>query len=269
MRGICIATGALTLLLSSVIGVLAADDDAATREKRWIELRQSIFGDRKVETSKGEITLEAPTRAEDAALVPMGIKVGYPQSIKKLTLVIDENPSPVAAQIEYGPAGDASLLRLRTRVNTYTDVHAVLESTDGKLYETVKFVKASGGCSAPVGTSDEEALKGVGEMRLKVAGDIAPGNAARATLMIRHPNFNGMQMDQITRAYTPARFVKDINVTYNDKLVFSLTSDISLSSNPVIEFGFKPDAKGKFNVSVNDSSGAHFEKSFDIPGNTQ
>src|SRR5262249_26129889 len=140
---------------------------------RWLEIRQSVFGDRKIDLSQGEVTIDAPARAEDAALVPINIKVSNASSITKLNLFIDDNPSPVAAQVVFGPAGDPSLLRLRTRVNTYTNVHAIAETTDGKLYETVKFVKASGGCSAPIGETDEEALKGVGEMRLKMAGDAA------------------------------------------------------------------------------------------------
>ncbi len=39
----------------------------------------------------------------------------------------------------------------RVRVNSYTDVHAVAELSDGKLYMIKIYVKASGGCSAPGG----------------------------------------------------------------------------------------------------------------------
>ena len=37
----------------------------------------------------------------------------------------------------------------RVRVNSYTNVHAVAELSDGKLYVVKTYVKASGGCSAP------------------------------------------------------------------------------------------------------------------------
>lgn len=268
MRKFMIVAGVAALALANVDAAYAADD-AAAREQRWTELRQSVFGDRKVESQDGMVSLDTPVRAEDAALVPMDIKVANPDDIKGLTLVIDDNPGPVAARIDFGPAGDPGLLRLRTRVNTYSNVHAVAETKDGKLFETVKFVKASGGCSAPVGASAEEAMKTAGEMRVKVKDEITPGKSAQATLMIRHPNFNGMQMDQVSHLYTPARYIKDIKVTYNDKDVFSLVSDISLSTNPVIEFGFKPDAKGQFKVSMNDTSGAHYEQTFDVPSKTQ
>lgn len=247
------------------ISAAQAADDKAEREARWTELRQTVFGDRKVEDGD-LLSLDTPVRAEDAAMVPIALQSSKAGDVKAATLFIDDNPAPLAAKIVFGPAGDASLTKLRVRVNTYTNVHAVAETADGRLVETVKFVKASGGCAAPVGASDEEAMKGMGEMRLRVRDEVTPGKPAVATLMIRHPNFSGMQMDQVTRTYTPARYIKTIKVTYNDKDVFTLDGDISVSSNPVIEFGFKPDAaKGKITVAATDTENAHWEKTFDVP----
>ena len=62
--------------------------------------------------------------------------------------------------------------------------------------------------------------------------------------MIRHPNFNGMQMDQITRDFTPPRFIRTIDASYDGAPIFHLDSDISLSTDPVITFGFVPEKKG-------------------------
>ncbi len=264
MIKLTIRAAALATAAALTIGAASAADDAAEREARWSDLRQSVFGDRKVEQAD-LLTLDTPVRAEDAALVPVTIQTADPSAIKSTTLIIDDNPSPVAAKVTFGPAGDPSVMKLRVRVNTYTNIHAVAETNDGRLVETTKFVKASGGCSAPVGASDEEAMKGMGEIRLRVRDDVTPGKTATATLMIRHPNFSGMQMDQLTRAYTPARYLKNIKVTYNDKDVFTLDGDISISSNPVIEFGFRPDAKGQIKVAATDTDDGRWEKTFDVP----
>ncbi len=83
--------------------------------------------------------------------------------------------------------------------------------------------------------------------------------------MIRHPNFNGMQMDQLTRMYTPARYVDAIDVTYEGQQVFHLVGDISLSTDPVIGFSFVPAAGGTLQVVVRDTDGATFRHSFDLP----
>ena len=144
-------------------------------------------------------------------------------------------------------------------------MHAIAEAQDGKLYVSEKFVKAAGGCSAPAGSSEEEALKEMGRMKLRLLGDFAAGKPIQAQLMIRHPNFNGMQMNQVTRFYTPARFISSTEVTYEGSRVFHLDSDISISTDPVIIFGFVPQAKGKLNVAIRDSDDATFARSFDVP----
>src|SRR3546814_9216097 len=83
--------------------------------------------------------------------------------IKSVYLVIDDNPAPLAAHVTFGPAADPGALHLRVRIDTYTNVHAVAETKDGKLFSTVAFIKASGGCSAPSGPTDAEAMKGRSE----------------------------------------------------------------------------------------------------------
>ena len=84
--------------------------------------------------------------------------------------------------------------------------------------------------------------------------------------MILHPNFNGMQMNQVTRQYTPARYIQSIDVKYDDKQVFDLATDISLASNPVINFDFLPNGqKGSLKVDVKDSQSGQWTKSFSVP----
>lgn len=263
-RSAVLVAAALAALVSTA-GVAVAADEAAGRAARWTELRQSVFGNRAVANGADVIELDTPVRAEDASLVPVGLKTSKPGDIKGITLFIDDNPSPVAARISFGPAADPSVMNLRTRVNVYSNVHAVAETADGKLFETVKFVKASGGCSAPGGGSDEEAMMGAGQMRLKIRDEAVPGKTVNATLLIRHPNFTGMQMNQVSRTYTPARYIKEIKVTYNDKDVFRLEGDISISANPVIDFGLKAEAKGQVKVVATDTADASWEKTFDVP----
>lgn len=243
-----------------------AEEDAAARAQRWEQLRQAIFGKRPVQDGRDVLTLEAPYRAEDAALVPVAMVLKKPMAIKGLYLVIDNNPAPLAAHFTFGPDADPHAIRLRVRVNDYTDVHAVAETQDGQLYSVTEFVKAAGGCSAPAGQTVADALKGIGDMKLRVLGDYAPGKPLDVKLLIRHPDFNGMQMDQLTRLVTPARFIDSTEVTYNGALVFDLETGISLSSDPAITFGFVPKAAGQLKVVARDTDHTVFSHDFDIPG---
>jgi sulfur-oxidizing protein SoxY len=239
-------------------------NEEAQRAERWQQLKQAIFPERAIEDGSNVLGLEAPPRAHDAALVPLTVTTSGATSVETVYLIIDNNPGPLAGKFTFGEAADPSVLKVRMRVNTYTDIHAVAESADGKLYTVQKFVKAAGGCSAPAGSNDAKALEDLGQMRLRLPPEVVIGKPVQTQLMIRHPNFNGMQMDQITRHYTPAHFIKTIEVTFEGKHVLAVQSDIALSTDPVITFGFVPHKEGKLKVVVNDSKDNRFERSFDV-----
>jgi sulfur-oxidizing protein SoxY len=242
-----------------------AAEDAAERAARWKSLQQAVFGARQMQPGSGVIQIDAPEHALDAALVPVTLTIEPGTLVKGVYLVIDNNPSPVASHFTFGPRADPRVLKLRVRVNQYTYIHAVAEGTDGKLYVSQQFVKTSGGCSAPVGPDNTQALKDVGLMKLHLLGAFQAGKPLQAQLMIRHPNFNGMQMDQATRVFTPPRFIRTIDASYDGAAVFHLDSDISLSTDPVITFGFVPDKQGTMKLVVRDSDNALFNHSFDVP----
>lgn len=243
-----------------------ANDSTAIRDQRWNLLRHRIFGDRPVHNGKSLLTLQAPYRAQDAALVPVGVVLKRNMPIKALYLVIDNNPSPLAAHFSFGPDADPHEIRLRVRVNDYTMIHAVVETKSGTLYAVEDFVKAAGGCSAPAGESEAAALRDLGAMKLRVLGAYAAGKPLRVKLLIRHPDFNGMQMNQLTRLYVPARFIDSTDVTYRGAEVFHLATGISLSSDPAITFSFVPRSAGDLKVVAHDSDNTVFTHSFDIPG---
>jgi sulfur-oxidizing protein SoxY len=232
-------------------------DDEAARQERWEEIGRALFGEREIAPGEGVIGIEAPARAEDAALVPITLRVTRPEGLEAVHLVIDENPVPYAAGVRFGPAGDPGEISLRVRIDGYTNVHAVAEMADGRLYATAAFVKASGGCSAPVGASTEVAMQDMGRMKVKFGTD-----AGRATLMIRHPNFNGMQPDLLTGGYTPARYLDRIRVAQGGRTVFELTGDLSLSTDPVIGFRYDPAGEGELTVDAADTEGARWDGAF-------
>jgi sulfur-oxidizing protein SoxY len=242
-----------------------ADDDAAARNERWSELQRAIFPGRTISDGNGVIELEAPARALDAALVPFTITLPGDKHIKSVSLVIDNNPGPLAGRFTFGAAADPHVLKMRMRVNAYTPVHAVAEDSAGNLFAVEKFVKASGGCSAPAGSDNEESMRNLGQMKLKLLDEFSTGQPVQAQLMIRHPNFNGMQMDQLTRMYTAAHFIRTINISYDNQPVLRVESDIALSTDPVLTFGFRPSRQGQLKVEVTDSKEQSFVREFPVP----
>jgi sulfur-oxidizing protein SoxY len=205
------------------------------------------------------IALEAP------ALVPITVTLNGPEQVISIAILIDGNPSPLAATFHFGPAADPHVLKTLVRVDRYTLIHAVAETADHRLFVAEHFIKAAGGCSAPPTQDAKLAQAQLGQIHVRVDDQPERGGAATAQLLISHPNANGMQMDQLTRQYTPARFIQDIKVSYGGALVFDVDADISLSENPAITFGFLRHGPSSLTVDVLDSTNARFSRSFDVP----
>jgi len=232
------------------------DDEAA-----WTSIRKDTFGQHEMIDGKGFLALEAPERAEDAAVVPITIRLTpeLADKIKSLTLIVDENPAPIVATFTYGEAAGSGqrILATRIRVDRYSFVRAVAETSDGKTYMTKTFVKASGGCSAPASRDAEEAAKSMGRMRVKTATATA-GKSGLGEIMLRHPNISGLAIDQLSGGYPPARFISHLSVTAGGKLVFAMEGGISISEDPNFRFSYSAGADDSLEVTAEDSSGTKF-----------
>lgn len=256
-------------LAAPVLSPAMAEESEAERAERWHDLKQAVFGDRPVQDGTGVIALDAPARAQDAALVPITISLSAGGGsgggrVKAVWVLVDGNPSPLAGTFHFGPAADPHILRTRVRVDQYTLMHAVAETEDGRLFSAERFVKAAGGCSAPSLKDPQVAMSRLGQMRLRVEGEgpVQDGGAAMAQLLVSHPNNNGMQVDQVTHNFIPPRYIQDIIIHYGDDVVLTVDADISLSEDPAITFGFVPHGAGPFRVEVQDSTKAVFRQEF-------
>jgi sulfur-oxidizing protein SoxY len=227
----------------------------------WPDLVRDVFGGRPLADGTGVIAIDMPARAEDAATVPVTLRLSLPpddaRSVKVVTLVIDQNPAPVAAKFEL--AAGVTMISTRVRVDSYTNVHAVAELSDGTLHVAKTFVKASGGCSAPAAKNADEAKVSLGQMRLRqFANPQHSGRAREAQIMVRHPNNSGLQMDQVTRLYTPAFFLRDLGLWQGDQLVLKMDGGISISEDPNIRFTYVGNSAKTLRAEAVDTDGHRY-----------
>lgn len=230
----------------------------------WLKVRESFFGSRAISADADEVIwLDAPYRAQDAATVPIAIRTRMPQAasryVRTVYLIVDRNPSPIAAIFHFTPDSGLAEIETRIRIEEYTPVRAIAELSDGELYGSAKFVKAAGGCSAPAGKDPEAALVRLGRMKFHLDQSVVFGEPNMAQLMISHPNHSGLAMDQMTRLFVPAYFVRTINVTYAGKQVLSADVDFSISENPNFRFYFVPREEGNLKAEVLDTKDLKFE----------
>ena len=254
--------------------ILSGDNPEAS--PIWQKVRASLFQSRPIATAGDDVmSFEVPLRAEDSAVVPIAIKTRFAQTptryVEKVYVIIDNNPSPISAIFEFTPLSGRADIETRVRIDEYTHIRAIAETNDGKLYMATRFLKAAGGCSAPPGKDAQAALATLGRMKFRVEGEAAsastgvsaskaPGNQpVLAQLMISHPNNSGLAMDQVSRLFTPAHFVRQVRITYGGQLVMSADIDFSISENPNFRFYFLPRGDGELRAEVVDSNDLRFE----------
>ncbi len=253
----------LLLAIASFGAAHAADDS------NWPTIREMLFEGRAIADGSVRLALEAPKRALDAAMVPIAVTLLPPgqspaDPIRKLWLVIENNPAPVAAVFHLSPEFAISRLETRVRVNAYTPVRVIAETENGELLMVDRFVKAAGGCSAPGLKDKEVAMARLGKMKFRPLSPFEAGTPLRAKLKIGHPNYTGLQIDQLTRNWIPPDYVTKIDIRFDGRPLLSVDGDISLSEDPTLVFDFVPPAAGRIEVVVEDSSDRHFEKSWQI-----
>lgn len=257
------------ILSALIFGLFAATAFAAADandESQWNNtLKPKYFPGKTIEESNAVIELTAPYRAEDPSLVPLQIAAKIPQTaeryIKTVTLIIDANPAPVAGVFHFTPDSGKADLATRLRINAYSPIRAIAETNDGKLSMHKVFVKASGGCSAPIGADLEAIMARLGKMKFRLDGEAVKDKPTLAQLLISHPNITGMQMDQISRMVQPAHFVDRIKITFNGKPVLSAETDISISADPNFRFYFVPHESGELKAEIHDIKGGQFSVS--------
>ncbi|MBY6005193.1 quinoprotein dehydrogenase-associated SoxYZ-like carrier [Salipiger bermudensis] len=243
---------------------LAADtQNPLTDSPTWESLRGDVAGEAEIAPADGLFTVEAPYRAEDAATVPIHIVQTDPSArIETATVVIDENPAPVAGEFTFSPAMAPLDFEMRVRVNQYSNVRVIAGTPEG-LRMDGRFVKASGGCSAPATKDPEVALANMGQMKLRLFGAAeAPAISVprrEAQIQIRHPNYSGLQRDQITQLFIPAHFIDHLEVWQGEEMLFAMDGGISISENPVFRFAYDDNGAPALTVRASDTDGNAFE----------
>lgn len=246
-----------------------AQQSSPVEDAIWLNgLRDQLFPGEDIWDGEGVISLDAPYRAENAAIVPISITAGFPQTeeryIETIWLIADKNPGPVAGRFQFTPKAGRADLSLRLRINAYTPVRAIARTNDGRLFMAREFVKASGGCSAPAGADLDAAMARLGRMKIRELDDASEYDARHFQLNVSHPNINGMQMDQVTRLYLPAHFVKEVRVSLDGEEVFSAETSFAISENPSFRFYMKPDSTGTLTAEITDTKEQTFTQTYEV-----
>ncbi|MFT5946736.1 MAG: sulfur-oxidizing protein SoxY [Paracoccaceae bacterium] len=243
----------------------------------WVDfLREEIVGEAVVFDGDDLMSLDAPVQAFDAATVPFTLRQRDDSGLKitNLKIVVDENPMPLAAEFQFGEAMGSVTFESRVRYDIYSNIRAVATVADGRTFMVGRFVKAAGGCSAAVSRDPVAALATMGQMRLKQfdtsGGQISqlPGTEREVQLMIRHPNFTGMQVRTGSLDQIEARYIDRIEVKLGDEMLFEMVGGFSISENPSFRFSYIDNGADYMTVRAVDTEGTEFTETFALRSGT-
>ena len=220
----------------------------------WEKLRDKLFGKRPIEAAAGKVQLIVPLRAAYGASVPVKIVSKLPQTpqlfVKRMTVLVDKNPSPVAAVLDLTTELGQADFETRLRVDEYSHIRVISELSNGELHMDSRYVKVSGGCSAP---PNRDQLHNLGKTIFKLPGEVHLNEPTPVDVQVVHPNDTGFELNNVTVMFIPPHFVRSLKVSYDRRKLFDAELDFSISENPAFRFNFVPHGAGELRAEVEDS----------------
>jgi sulfur-oxidizing protein SoxY len=234
----------------------AAHDDSSPE---WDRLRERLFPGKRLVAGQSVVQVIAPLRAAYGASVPLAIVSKLPQRpelfVRRMHVVIDKNPSPLAIVLDLTPEIGQADFETRLRVDEYSHVRVVSELSNGELHTDSRYVKTSGGCSAP---PNRDALHLIGKTVFKLPEGVKFEQTTVAEVTVVHPNDTGFELNNQTVMFIPPHFVRSIKVAFDQRKLFDAELDFSVSENPTLRFNFVPHAPGVLRAEVTDSKDGQF-----------
>ncbi len=243
----------------AAVGGLPSNVGHTDSSPEWESLRPKLFQGRAITAGQSRVQIIVPLRAAYGATVPVKVVSKLPQRpelyVKKLYLVIDKNPSPIAAVLDLTTEIGQADFETRLRVDEYSHVRAITEWSNGELHMDSRYVKVSGGCSAP---PNRDQLHNLGKTAFKLPDGVKPGQPTAADVTVVHPNDTGFELNNVTVMYIPPHFVRSLKVSYAGRKLFDAELDFSISENPSFRFNFVPHGEGELKAEVEDSKEGQF-----------
>jgi sulfur-oxidizing protein SoxY len=227
----------------------------------WDKLRDKLFAGRRIEAAPelSQVQIIVPLRAAYGASVPVKIVSKLPQTaalyVRRVYLLVDKNPSPLAAVLDLTPDIGQADFETRLRVDEYSHVRVVSELSNGALHMDSRYVKTSGGCSAP---PNRDALHLIGKTVFKLPEGVKANAPTAAQVTVVHPNDTGFELNNQTVMFIPPYFVRSIKVRYGEQRLFDAELDFSVSENPTLRFNFVPRGPGELRADVEDTKDRQF-----------
>lgn len=251
----------------ALLGLFSPSAHAESDPKFWPVVKEAFFAQRSIQ-DVDFLKVDGPKRAESGAQVP--VTFSYDRSaaqgvaIKKIYVIVDANPIPLAATYHLTDALGNFQLSTRIRYETDSFVRLIGETADGKLYMAKREIRAAGGCGGTVDNDEAATRAAAGKIKLQVEAPIQFGNPTAVTFNIKHVMRTGLQRDLVSQGFVPAFYINKVAFSYNNVPVMTVDVGVGTAEDPYFKFNFIPDAPGKLMVAATDNEGKAFSQELEV-----
>jgi sulfur-oxidizing protein SoxY len=210
-------------------------------------LHTQLYGDREIgEVDENYMRLDGPANTPDPSSTPLSLHFGKEAAgrIKQIRLIIDNNPSPLAATMNLTPGLPIDEIDLRVRVDRFTSVRAIAETGDGRLEMRSVWINAAGGCSTPPAAASGGLL---GEIRFHPSAD-----DKSLLVSLRHPNSSGFQIDPVSGDAIPPHYIRHIKLSTGGETILEADTGISIAENPSVRISSETALYGPITFEADD-----------------
>lgn len=235
----CAALAAAGAACALALTAPLSADQQSPASGAWQTMRPNLYGNRPIsESGDALMSIEAPASTPDPSATPVVVHLGTALAgrVRQLRLIIDNNPAPLVTTMNFKAGVPLQQIDLRVRIDRFTSVRAIAETTDGGLEMRSTWVNASGGCSAPPSAAGGGTL---GEIRFRASAD-----ARALQVSIRHPNNSGFQIDPKTGDPIPPHFIAHLRLREDNDVLVDAETGISLSENPTLRIASREPLPG-------------------------
>ena len=215
----------------------------------WADHARVLFADAPVEFDR-RVVVDMPMLAENQRVFPVAIDASALPDVKRIVLLADLNPIPVA--IDYAPTGAAPVVSVRIKLDQRTPVRAAVLTGDGRWHVNGAWIDAAGGgCSAPpVSRVRGDWAEHLGAVRARA---VLIGQEARLRVAIRHP------MDTGLVGNTPIYHVEELSVWRGETRLASMKLWAAVAEDPAFGLIVPAAAGDTLTIRGRDTNGREIE----------
>lgn len=235
---------------------------AAPIINQWDVIKDSYFSHQTVVHADHQIIIEAPTQAEDAALVPFAFVVKLAnEPIETVYVFTDANPILLTATFHMEAQQKEFKLATRIRLEANSMVRIIAKTNSGKLFmKSVAIKTPGGGCGGGEMTDEAKLRAAAGQIKMRwfKPGEKEEGSLA---LNIKHPMRTGFERT-FQGYFAKAWFIQKLDFFINNQAYFKVILGPGISADPYFRFHLPEQKIDVLQVEAMDNEGQHFQQVF-------